>query len=261
MREKLTMWWVLARASEPARIVHHLTRGRRAEALERLAQMSVESEWLELLDRRFEFHAALDADERRLFRRQLNVVMRGTRWIGADGFEVDSTAKLLVAGRAAQMSMHLPVSVWSGLHTVVFFPNLVPSVFAGDEASGLALGHSLLLGFDAVEHGAQDQSDGWDVVLHELAHILDYADLDYDGVPALHPYLHPTLDRDQFCRTVGDHYRAFSAGELEGVSSYAATSRAELFAVATELFFENPRLLRVSHPRLYALLRTYYRTG
>jgi Mlc titration factor MtfA (ptsG expression regulator) len=40
---------------------------------------------------------------------------------------------------------------------------------------------------------------------------------------------------------------------------YGATNAAEFFAVATEVFFEKPQLMRERHTRLYEVLRDFYR--
>jgi Mlc titration factor MtfA (ptsG expression regulator) len=43
------------------------------------------------------------------------------------------------------------------------------------------------------------------------------------------------------------------------LDAYGAESEAEFFAVASECFFDCPVELRDEHPRLYELLREYYR--
>ena len=48
-------------------------------------------------------------------------------------------------------------------------------------------------------------------------------------------------------------------GRLTVLDPYGAESPAELFAVATESFFETPRPLRKRHPELYAELVRFYR--
>ena len=42
------------------------------------------------------------------------------------------------------------------------------------------------------------------------------------------------------------------------IDDYGATNPAEFFAVATETFFEKPRLLRKRHKELYQQLQQYY---
>jgi Mlc titration factor MtfA (ptsG expression regulator) len=58
----------------------------------------------------------------------------------------------------------------------------------------------------------------------------------------------------------------FIAGEYERhdfavslLPDYAARNEAEFFAVASEMFFENPWPLQQSHPGLYAVLSSFYR--
>ena len=47
-------------------------------------------------------------------------------------------------------------------------------------------------------------------------------------------------------------------GEERVLGPYATTNQAELFAVATENFFERPRALEEQYPELYQLLRGFY---
>jgi hypothetical protein len=48
-------------------------------------------------------------------------------------------------------------------------------------------------------------------------------------------------------------------GRATVLDTYGASNEAEFFAVATECFFDRPVALRAKHPRLYHLLREYYR--
>ena len=53
-------------------------------------------------------------------------------------------------------------------------------------------------------------------------------------------------------------YRA-AAGEPSLFSAYGAASPAEFFAVASEVFFEQPREMAAMHPVLYGELAMLYR--
>jgi Mlc titration factor MtfA (ptsG expression regulator) len=55
-------------------------------------------------------------------------------------------------------------------------------------------------------------------------------------------------DFDQLVRDTTHHHRTL-------IDHYGATNPAEFFAVATETFFERPRLLRSKHPKLYSQLQ------
>ena len=47
--------------------------------------------------------------------------------------------------------------------------------------------------------------------------------------------------------------------EESDIDSYGATNEAEFFAVASEYFFERPKLLSRKHPELYAALEKVFR--
>jgi hypothetical protein len=48
-------------------------------------------------------------------------------------------------------------------------------------------------------------------------------------------------------------------GKKSFLNAYGATSEAEFFAVATEQFFDQPRLMIERVPDLYRVLQEYYR--
>jgi Mlc titration factor MtfA (ptsG expression regulator) len=53
--------------------------------------------------------------------------------------------------------------------------------------------------------------------------------------------------------------RSSEQSERTFLDGYGAESAGELFAVATESFFEQPADMLQHHPRLYAALAEYYR--
>jgi MtfA peptidase len=53
--------------------------------------------------------------------------------------------------------------------------------------------------------------------------------------------------------------RDSQAGRSTVLDDYGATDPAEFFAVATECFFEKPRVLKKRHPALYEELKLFYR--
>jgi MtfA peptidase len=109
-----------------------------------------------------------------------------------------------------------------------------------------------------VKGGAADASDGKNVVLHEFAHQLDFENYAADGTPAL-------ATREQqlsWQKVMQNEFASLRVAEETGVptllDSYGATNPTEFFAVATEAFFERPRMLRARHPKLYSELHRYF---
>jgi Mlc titration factor MtfA (ptsG expression regulator) len=106
--------------------------------------------------------------------------------------------------------------------------------------------------------GAADPDDGRNVVIHEFAHQLDQDNGRANGAPWLGR-------REAYARwsaVLGAEYEALqlrlARGEIGLIEAYAATDAAEFFAVASELYFEQPAQLAAQHPALHGELARYY---
>jgi len=56
-----------------------------------------------------------------------------------------------------------------------------------------------------------------------------------------------------------DFQRRVDSGEDTALDPYAAELPAEFFAVTSEVFFEDPELLRADYPDVYEQLRQFYK--
>ena len=117
----------------------------------------------------------------------------------------------------------------------------------------------VIVSWDDVLAGAADPNDGRNVVIHEFAHQLDQEAGRANGAPFLGR-------RERYARwstVLGAEFDALrqrlARGEPGLIEAYAATDPAEFFAVASELFFEQPAALAAAHPALYGELARYYR--
>ncbi|MCW8827263.1 MAG: zinc-dependent peptidase, partial [Gammaproteobacteria bacterium] len=100
--------------------------------------------------------------------------------------------------------------------------------------------------------------NGSNVVLHEFAHKLDFLDGAANGIPPLHP----GNSQQEWARDFTHAYEDLSEHSFHhsgGIDRYATTNPAEFFAVMTEIFFEDPRLLQTQYPKIYDELRRFYR--
>ena len=84
-----------------------------------------------------------------------------------------------------------------------------------------------------------------------------------DGQPDGTPRLHEDEAYQRWYEAMKADYDTLveqsEHGRAAVLDAYGAESAAELFAVATEAFFEKPRQLRKRHEALYQVLREYYR--
>ncbi|SFU76740.1 zinc-dependent peptidase [Halomonas korlensis] len=103
-------------------------------------------------------------------------------------------------------------------------------------------------------------NDGFNVVIHELAHKLDMGNsLDIDGFPPLPREIAPAEWHRVFMGVWEDLQARVARGESTPIDDYAATHPGECFAVCCEVFFTAPDLLHEAYPDLYALLARYFR--
>ncbi len=99
---------------------------------------------------------------------------------------------------------------------------------------------------------------GYNLVIHEFAHVLDMGDGAADGVPPLAT----AAERQAWVHVIDPAYahfcQAVDAGQDTLLDPYGASGVEEFFAVASETFFVSPKELRAEHPDLYGLLARYF---
>jgi MtfA peptidase len=129
-----------------------------------------------------------------------------------------------------------------------------------DELAGESWpGGPVVLSWDALDEAGSVAHGGVNVVIHEFAHMIDMADGEANGVPPLSP----RAARDAWIEVFDREFRRFcarvDAGGHTSLDPYAAEHESEFFAVASEAFFESPKLLKQEFPELYALFAGFYR--
>ncbi len=115
----------------------------------------------------------------------------------------------------------------------------------------------LVLSWADIEAGLGE--DGYNVVLHEVAHRLDALDGAVNGKPPLHAGMRDLTWRDSLCAAFEDFTRRVRANEDTLIDPYAAESPAEFFAVFTEAFFETPHGVIAEYPAVYEQMAAFYR--
>ena len=201
-------------------------------------------------------YAALDRPARGRFERDVVWLLDALQFEGAGGVDPTPRLRLMVAAGAAVLLHGHPDWEIPTERTVLLVPDTFDEAY-GDEEPGVYDGmvHSqgpVVLSVRAVEEGWAHR-DGHNVVLHELAHVFDFEGWEADGAPS---FLDPR-SAEAWRQLVRREMRRAERGD--GVlRSYAATAPAELFAVATEQFFERPARLRNRHPELFEALVAFY---
>ncbi len=224
----------------------------------RLARHPFPAEWLPYLEA-LPFYVLYPVETQTRFRALLSVFVREKNWEGAGGFELSDEHKVTVAATAVRLVLGLDLSYYDCISSIIIYPN---DYKHPDNDHGVILGQvsrlgALVLSWNAVERGLKSQSDGRDTTVHEFAHALDLADGSFDGLPPQRErqHVHP------WCQVMGEQYQAMQnrrRSRRHLLRDYGATNPAELFAVASEVFFERPTAMKERKPEVYEVMRTFY---
>ncbi|MCW3478972.1 zinc-dependent peptidase [Neisseriaceae bacterium JH1-16] len=181
----------------------------------------------------------------------------------------------LVALQAALPVLNLGEAALAGWQEVILYPDAFVTRDLWFDYAGLAHeGEQVLIG-QARQDGPvvlslpavadSPELDGWNVVIHEIAHKLDML----NGAPNGYPPLHKGMSREEWAGDWGAAYEAFCRdiddspdGESlrwPWLDPYAGEHPAEFFAVLSEAFFETPHWLQRDLPVLYRHLAAFYR--
>ncbi|RKT44247.1 zinc-dependent peptidase [Thiocapsa rosea] len=195
--------------------------------------------------------------------------LRDKRLDPAQGLELTDAMRLAIALQACLPVLELGLDWYRGWYAVIVYPEeFVPErevmgddgvVWTEHEAkSGEAWEQGpVILSWADVEAGME--RDGYNVVIHELAHKLDMRDGAANGCPPLHAGMSPKVWAETFSAAYEDLCRRVDADEDTPIDPYATESPAEFFAVVSECFFELPDLLHREYPQVYDRLKAFYR--
>ena len=186
------------------------------------------------------------------------------------GLRLTDAMAVAIAAQAALPVLRLGLDRYDGFVGIVIHPDAVVArraqaddtgvVHEYDETlSGEAMeGGPVMLSWPDVRRAGQSAGQGYNVVIHEFAHVLDMADGPANGAPRLPP----GLPAAEWHRTMTAEFDAFvgrvDAEEATALDPYGASGEEEFFAVASESFFVDPVRLQAEHPALYALLCRFY---
>lgn len=246
-------------------IFRWLTERRRAHLLE----TPFPDAWRAILERNVKAYRMLDAEQQHRLRDLTQVFIAEKHWEGCGGLELDDEMRVTIAGSACLLILGRDHDLMRGVESILVYPSTVllpdqplgsfegrPRIIgAPQEVLGVAhRGGPVVLAWDQVLAGARDDDDGQNVVIHEMAHKIDFLDGAADGTPPLDT----AEERREWARICTEVFQAVREHKKTLLRGYAGTNEAEFFAVASEVFFEKPHQLQRDLPELYGILRAFY---
>jgi Mlc titration factor MtfA (ptsG expression regulator) len=226
--------------------------------------------WLAILERNVGHYALLSVSEQARLRDVTRILIAEKRWLGRGGIFVSEEMKVTIAAQAGLLLLGADHGYFGRVRDVVVFPADFRTPVASDDWEDDGLSETPLAG-QAVERGpvllawdqalaeGRDPDAGYNVIIHEFAHQLDFLDGASQGVPVLHDRDLETRWHDVMSTCYEDHRRALREGTSNGFfTAHAADNESEFFADATESFFCRPHDLQHLLPELYQLLAAYY---
>ncbi len=210
--------------------------------------------WMQL---HLPLYRGLTREGRERFERDVAFVLDEWNFEGVGDVDVTDERRAAVAAGAAILLHGHPDWEMPSRHTALFYPDRFDDDYLTGHRGDLdGMAHAqgpVILAVDAVDADWADPTDGHNVVLHELAHLLDFKDYFVGDEP---DFLRPAdVPREE--DLVEREMRRIRNGHSI-LRRYGATNRAEFFAVAVESFFERPHTLASRHPELYAALVTFF---
>ena len=213
--------------------------------------------------------AILPEPDAEKLRELTNSFLRTKSLEGAGGFELELETQVVVAAQACVPILELGMDAYSGWRSVVVYSG--GFVSRGTSVDEMGVEHEweeprsgeswfqgpVVLSWEDV--AASGRLEGYNVVIHEMAHKLDMLNGDANGFPPLHEEMDGARWYRVFNEAFEDLCARVGAGEETEIDDYATEGPDEFFAVTSEYFFELPEVLDECYPEVYAELRAFYR--
>lgn len=238
---------------------------------DKLREAPFPERWLAYLEASVPHYAALTEPEQQVLQDDTRIFLHEKHWEGCGGLQLTEEMQVVISAQASLLSLNLERKYYPNVLSVLVYPSTYRARVrtvgpAGVVTEGYShrLGEAwetgpVILSWQDVQTGGRNPRDGRNVVFHEFAHKLDMLNGRSDGTPRL--YDDAAYERWYAgMKREWDHLvRAARYGRRTFLDPYGAENASELFAVATEAFFEKPLPMRDYHPDLYAVLQEYYR--
>lgn len=236
-----------------------------------LRKRAIPDELWQLTLARYPFLARRSEPDLATLRDLATLFLADKEFHGAQGMDITDEIAVSIAAQACLPVLRLGLQWYSGFVVIVVHPDEVVARREVMDENGIVhhydetiVGEApgagpMMLTWRDIEAAGEWAPWGYNVVIHEFAHVLDMCDgVEPDGIPPLAD----RAARDEWTAVIDAEYERFcdriDAGEETMLDPYGAEGVDEFFAVASEAFFVAPEDFIAEHPNLYELLASYY---
>ncbi len=215
--------------------------------------------WHEILVKKVLFYKNLSAKDQEVFRKRIALFLSE---INIDGVntKIEEVDKILIASSAIIPVFGFNNWHYNNLSGIIVYPDSFNEdlQFSNMDKDKKILGmvgtgrfeKQMILSKKAIRLAFNNKTDKHNTPIHEFVHLIDKMDGETDGVPE---YL---LGKEYIAPWLALMHKEMESinNDTSDIRKYGGTSQAEFFAVASEYFFERPKLFKQKHPELYKML-------
>ena len=190
---------------------------------------------------------------------------------GAQGLDIEPWMAAELAAQACLPVLGLDLDYFQGWRSLIVYPGGFLVRHSHEDEAGVVheiceerVGEAweegpVIVSWEDVDASRRGGSEGFNVVIHELAHKLDALTGSTNGLPPLHRDMDVATWSSVFNKAYEQLGRCVDRGDTPPIDAYATESPAEFFSVVSEYFFTLPEALRVAFPPVYGQLARFYR--
>jgi Mlc titration factor MtfA (ptsG expression regulator) len=197
---------------------------------------------------------------------KIQIFLNEKKFIGIK-LKITDEIKVDIAFYACLLTLYSKYFCYPNLEYIFVYPNTmikkeIEKYFVSQEIliEGEALSDAVIISWNDAKKEIKKCKRN--VIIHEFAHEIDLADGSINGLPPL-----KSEKSKEFAKIIFSEYEKFKAKTFKGrflgkyhlIDKYAATNRAEFFAVMSEYFFVKPAVLKKHFPDIYKELKNFYK--
>ncbi|WP_047550791.1 zinc-dependent peptidase [Psychroserpens sp. Hel_I_66] len=220
--------------------------------------------WHDILLKEVVFYKNLQPKEQKRFQNRVMQFLSEV-YIDSVDFEIEELDKILIAASAVIPVFAFKEWFYPTLSGVIIYPDNFNDDFEFSEKSesrriaGVVgtgrLEKQMILSRKALYSGFRNHGDKKNTAIHEFVHLIDKMDENVDGIPEV---LMQNSNSIPWLKLMHDEMEAIN-NDKSDIRAYGGTKQSEFFAVASEYFFESPKLMKRKHPELYKMLAACFR--